>query len=129
MPSSGIWQYQDDDLEIIIYVPEGGGVNTSDGCYKCKVDITYSGKKQSAVIVYHGKTYQYYIKYVYNYDNIMKPDININRIGEIISSTYHIRAIAGEWELKEIRTNEALLKDYEGKNLILKKIGKYRDPE
>ena len=127
MPSSGIWQYKDDDLELLIYVPKGGGINASNGCYKCKVNVIYNGKRQNAVIVYHGKMYQYYIKYVYSYDNIMEPDIEISRIGEIISSTYRMNM--GKWELKDIRTNEDFLKDYEGKNLILKKIGKYKEPE
>ena len=128
VPSSGIWQYKDDDLEINIYVPEGGGINESDGGFrKCKVDIIYNGKNQNAIIVYNDKMYQYYIKYVYNYDNIMKPGVEINRIGEIISSTYRMHAIMGKWELKDIRTSENFLKDYDGKNLILKKIGKYKD--
>jgi hypothetical protein len=127
IPSSGIWQYEDDDLEIIIYVPKGGGINILDGCLKCKAEISYKGEKQKAIIVYHPKMYQYYIKYVYSYDNIMKPDVEISRIGEIISSTYHIKN--GKWELKDIRTSEDFLKDYDGKSLILKKIGKYKESE
>ena len=128
IPSSGIWQYKDDDLEIIIYVPEGGGIKESDGgFYKCKVDIIYNGEKQNAVIVYHEKMYQYYIKYVYSYGKIMEPDVEINRIGEIISSTYRMNM--GKWKLIDIRTSEDFLKDYEGKSLIFKKIGKYKDFE
>lgn len=130
IPSSGIWQYKDDDLTITVYVPNGGGIIESDGgLYKCKVDIVYNGIKQKAVIVYHGKMYQYYIKYVYSYDNIMKPNVEISRIGEIISSTYRMHAIIGKWELKDIRTSEDFLKSYDGKSLIFKKIGAYKDPE
>jgi len=56
-------------------------------------------------------------------------DIGVIPLNHVISSTYITPMKKGEWELKSIRTNANFLKDYEGRNLILKKVGKYKDPE
>jgi len=125
VPSSGIWQYSDDDLTITVYVPKDGGVSSSEGFLKCKAEISYNGNKQKAILEYHAKMYQYFFVPVIDYDSAMTSDSDISRANEIIDSTYRISNSKKEWEFKEIRT---IFMSYYGKNLILKKIGKYQEP-
>ena len=131
-PSAGVWQYVDDDLEITVFVPEGGGISTPAGFSKCKAEIMLGGEKQKAILAYHVKMYQFNMVLVGDYSDIMKLNIEYGSGNIIISSTYLTPMKKGEWEFKDIRISEPyieLLRDYDGKNLILKRIGDYKEPE
>jgi hypothetical protein len=128
MPSSGIWQYSDDDLTITVYVPREDEISPYmskhsppswyDTLTKYKAEISYNnGKKQKAIIAYHSKMYNCYIALVNDYSNI------INGNGEFYytyESSYIVPMKKGEWEFKDA---------YKGKILVFKKIGKYKEPE
>jgi len=127
-PSQGTWQYKDDDLEITIYVPGDGGINTPAGFNKCKTEILYKGKKQKAITSYHTKMYSINMVPVDDYTDILKSGIEYG-YGSIMDSPYLTPMKKNEWEFRNIETHGKILSEYEGKNLIFKKIGDYKYQE
>lgn len=128
MPSSGIWQYSDGNLDIIIYVPPDGGILLPPHL-ACKAEISYKGEKQKAVLLYNTKHYQLDFALIDDYADIVNSDVKFNYI---FHSTYVVPMKRGEWEFKGGKFSKPyneLLKEYKYENLILKKIGKYKDPE
>ena len=128
-PSSGIWQYKDDDLIITVYVPEDGGVKTPAGFLKCETVLSYKGETYNAVLGYHTKMYQFYIVLTDNYEETMSPGIGAIGGIEVIRSTYRTPMKKDEWEFVNIRTDPNYLNGYSGKDLILTRIGEYTEPE
>ena len=118
IPSSGIWQYSDDDLEITIYVPNDGGISTPSGFAKCKAVFSYKGENQKAILSYHTKMYHINLVIVDSYDDIMRTNIEFG-YGAIISTMYSVPMKKGEWEFGDNHFG----------NLVFKKIGKYKEPE
>jgi len=130
-PSPGIWQCNDEDMEITIYVSTDGGTATPAGFNKCKVEISYNGKIQKAILSYHTEMYQCNLVYVDDFDDIMKPEIEYGG-NNSIHFMYNVPMKKGEWEFAGVRTASSgprLVKDYSGKSLIFKRIGKYKEPE
>ena len=115
MPSSGIWQYKDDDLEIVIYIPPNGG--TISGPYlACKAEYIRKGEKRKAILFYNTKMYQYRLACVDEYEDI--ENRKNQKLNYVLDSSYVTPMKKNEWELKNGKST-----------LIFKKIGKYRDPE
>ena len=126
-PSPGIWQYSDDDLTITVYVSRNDEITShmsidwppswQETFTKRKAVILYNnGEKHKAVIGWHGKMYHCYIALVDEYPDV-KSNVNLNYI---YNSSYTVPMKKGEWEFGDT---------YNGKTLIFKKIGKYKEPQ
>lgn len=129
-PSSGIWKYNDDDLKIVVYVPPDGGFPTG-AYFRCKVDFSYKGETQKAILSYNDKMYSLDLTLVDDYSNIDKESLEK---GDLLYSRYSMEK--GKWKLKSVKIydnpykyTKELKTIYEGRELAFQKIGKYKEPE
>jgi len=125
-PSSGIWKYSDDDLEIIIYIPdEMDGYFSTETNVRYKADFSYKGVKYKAILINNKYMNSLGLALVNDYKDFDNKNIEINYLLYSGYKRKRDKLIFKGVKIFDIpyKYIESIKISYEGQDLIFKKVG------